>query len=230
MFLEARKEDINLDIRERLKRWFKLRFAVIYPFGVLVMFFYSPTEDYFKLGLPFIIIGLLIRVWANGYAIKMEKLTTSGPYAYVRNPLYLGTMLIIVGFAVLLRTSFVGVVFVAIMGAVYYRTIKKEETCLEGIFKRQYSDYKKNVPAMWLRITPYRGGEKWAFSFRRLFRSKEYKLFFWILILVMVFYLKEELIIEDGVMDAKMWGFVIAAFFLGLTDLITEILNRRRKH
>ena len=229
MFLEARKEDIDLDINERLKRWFKLRFAVIYTFGVLVMFFYSPTEDYFKLGLPFIIIGLLIRVWANGYAIKMEKLTTSGPYAYVRHPLYLGTMLIAIGFAVLLRTSFIGVVFIGIMAGVYYKTIKKEEMWLEDIFKHKYSDYKRNVAAMWIRITPYRGGEKWPFSFRRLVRSKEYKLFFWILILVTVFYLKEELIIEDDVMDAKMWGFVIAAFFLGLTDIITEVINRRRK-
>lgn len=218
-----------MNIKERFKRWFKLRFAIVYPFGVLIIFFYSPTESHFKLGLPFIIAGLLIRVWANGYAIKMEKFTTSGPYAYVRHPLYLGTMLIALGFTILVRASFAGAGFIAAMAGVYYRTIKKEEKMLEDKFKDSYLNYKKKIPAILPAIFPYRQGEKWPFSFKRLVRNHEYKLFFWVLIMVIVFYLKEELIIESNVMGVKMWSFVIAAFFLGIADLIGEFIKSRNK-
>jgi len=215
--------------KKRFQRWFKLRFAIVYPFGVIVMLFYHPTEEYFKMGLPIILLGLLIRVWANGCAIKMEKLTTSGPYAFVRHPLYLGTMLIAIGFVVLLRASFIGGGFIAVMAGVYYRTVKKEDKMLEDKFKDAYLDYKKKVPAILPTIFPYRQGEKWQFSVKRLVRNHEYKLFFWILILVVVCYLKEELIIENDVMDMKKWSFVIVAFLLGLTDLIREVMILRKK-
>lgn len=58
--------------------------------------------------------GLLIRSWANGYAIKMDKLTTSGPYAFVRHPLYAGTLLMLIGFTVILNSHWWGVLFIFI--------------------------------------------------------------------------------------------------------------------
>jgi len=58
---------------------------------------------------------------------------------------------------------------------------------------------------------------------------KEYKAFFWVVILVVVFYLKEELIGERERMNMKMWAFVTAAFLLGLSDLIGEFINRGKK-
>ncbi|MCA9399552.1 MAG: isoprenylcysteine carboxylmethyltransferase family protein, partial [Candidatus Omnitrophica bacterium] len=54
-------------------------------------------------GLWVVIIGLLVRTWANGYAIKTEKLTTSGPYAHIRNPLYVGSFLIMTGLLIVLQ-------------------------------------------------------------------------------------------------------------------------------
>jgi protein-S-isoprenylcysteine O-methyltransferase Ste14 len=218
-----------VNLKKRFDRWFKLRFAIIYPFGVIVIFFHSPSEAYFKIGLPIIIVGLLIRAWANGYAIKMEKLTTSGPYAYLRHPLYLGTMLIIIGFVIMLRVFFIGGALFVVMVAVYSKTIKKEEKMLEAKFKDIYIDYKKKVPAIFPTIFPYLQGEKWSFSFKRLVCNKEYKLFFWILILVVVFYLKEELVVEKEGMNIKIWSFIVVVFLLGLTDLVTEIMNRRKK-
>jgi protein-S-isoprenylcysteine O-methyltransferase Ste14 len=218
-----------MDIKERFKRWFKLRFAIVYPFGILAIFFYKPDDNSFRLGIPFIIAGLLIRVWANGYAVKMNKLTTSGPYAFMRHPLYLGTIFIVAGFVIILKALYFGVLFIATMAAVYYITGKKEEKSLENKFKAPYLDYKKAVPAILPRVVPYRDGEKWPFSFKRLMQSKEYKLFFWVVIFVVIFYLKEEFIGEQESMNLKMWGFVIVAFLLGLTDLIWELIRRNKK-
>ena len=92
-------------ITHRLQRSFKPRFAVIYPFGFFVMFFCSLNEASLRAGIGYIIAGCLIRLWSNGYAIKNDKLTTSGPYAFVRNPLYLGTFLIAIGFVIVLKSD-----------------------------------------------------------------------------------------------------------------------------
>ena len=94
-----------MNIKHRLTRFFKPRFAVIYPFGFFVIFFCSLDEASIKTGIGYIIAGILIRLWSNGYAIKNDKLTTSGPYAFVRNPLYLGTFLIAIGFVIVLKRT-----------------------------------------------------------------------------------------------------------------------------
>jgi protein-S-isoprenylcysteine O-methyltransferase Ste14 len=92
-----------MDLTHRLKRSFKPRFAVIYPFGLLVLVYGYSTETSLRAGIGYIIAGLLVRLWSNGYAIKNDKLTTSGPYAFVRNPLYVGTFLIALGFVIVLN-------------------------------------------------------------------------------------------------------------------------------
>src|ERR1700742_2378122 len=94
-----------MTIAHRIQRSFKPRFAVIYPFGFFVMIFCSLTDASLRAGVGWIIAGLLIRLWSNGYAIKNDKLTTSGPYAFVRNPLYVGTFLIAFGFVMALRSN-----------------------------------------------------------------------------------------------------------------------------
>ncbi len=217
-----------MNIQERLQRWFKFRFAVLYPFGVFIVLYATPDDNSLRIGAPFVGIGLLIRIWANGYAIKLGKLTTSGPYAFMRHPLYLGTMLIIIGFIIMLKIYFSGTLFIILMAAIYYKTIKKEELMLEDKFKENYVNYKKKVPAIFPTIFPYREGEKWSFSFRRLFKSQEYKLFLWMIVLTIAFHLKDEFIREHESMDVKIWGLIIVAFILGIVDLAGEFIRCRK--
>ena len=213
--------------QELSKRWFKLRFAIIYPFGVYFVIFSNSSHDSLKAAIGWIISGLFIRLWANGYAIKMDKLTTCGPYAFVRHPLYLGTMLIVIGFVILLNIQLIGVFFIGIIAIVYYRTIMKEELMRREKFKEMYLEYKKKVPAIIPTVLPYRKGEKWPFSVKRLIKSQEYKLLFWIIILVVAFHLKQDLIVEREPMNLKMWGLVILAFLLGLTDATGELIRQK---
>ncbi len=219
-----------MNIKERLRRWFKPRFAILYPFGIFVILFANCDDKSLESGIPFIIAGELIRLWANGYAIKSEKLTTSGPYALVRHPLYLGTMLIAVGFIVLLKIYYVGPALLVIMAIVYAGTIRKEEGMLEGKFK-EYADYRKKVPAMIPTPLPYREGEKWGFSFERLIRSQEYKPLLWIAVLVIVFYLKGKFFVEKEELDSKKLWLMITAVLLMAIDIAGEIVKwRKRKH
>jgi len=214
-------------VSKRLQRSFKLRFAVLYPFGVLLMLFAMPSDETIRRGIGFIITGLLIRIWANGYAIKMDKLTTSGPYAFVRHPLYLGTMFIALGFVMLLNSFYIGVPLLIGLVLIYANTVKKEEGMLKDKFGNAYLDYAKNVPAMIPTFRRYRKGEKWPFSFKRLMKSKEYKLVIWVVILVIAFHLKEEFIKEKEKIDAKIILLIVLAFLLGASDLVSEALKKR---
>ncbi|MBC8474044.1 MAG: hypothetical protein H8D54_04495 [Candidatus Omnitrophica bacterium] len=62
-----------------------------------------------------------------------------------------------------------------------------------------------------------------------MIRSQEYKPFIWVIILVIAFHLKDEIMIEREVMDAKMWALLISAFILGALDLLGELIKRRKR-
>lgn len=216
-------------IKERFKRWSKLRFAIAYPIAVFAILFSSSDDNSITRSIWFIIAGLLLRLWANGYAIKMEKLTTSGPYSFTRNPLYLGTILIAIGFIIMLKIYYIGALFIILLTIVYYRTIKKEEAMLEAKFKDEYLRYKKKVPAVFPTIFAYPECEKWSFSFKRLIKNHEYKLFLWVIILIIAFHLKDEILIEREAMDMKIWMLLISAFILGMLDVLGELARHRSK-
>ena len=101
-----------------------------------------------------IIPGLLIRALASGHVRKNEALATSGPYAYTRNPLYLGSLLIGLGFAVAARSWWVGVVLVVMFFAIYLPVIRGEEAFLRKAFA-EFDAYAKRVPRMFPRLSPF---------------------------------------------------------------------------
>ena len=222
-----------MTVAHRLQRSFKPRFAVIYPFGFFVIFFCFLNEASIRAGIGWIIAGLLIRLWSNGYAIKNDKLTTSGPYAFVRNPLYLGTFLIAIGFVIVLKSEnplieqIVGSLFLLALSFMYFRTINDEQSMLLAKFKDAYADYRQHVPAMLPCLVPYGKGEKWPFSLQRLFNSKEHKTVFWIYILLVVFHLKTRLLIEHKALSDKSWILVTIAIILIILDTAYEFNKKK---
>ena len=217
-----------MNITHRLARSFKPRFAVIYPFGLFFMLFCFLDEASIRTGIGYVIAGVIIRLWSNGYAIKNDKLTTSGPYAFVRNPLYLGTFLIAIGFVIVLKSEppslewIVGAIFLLALSFIYYKTIHAEQGMLLAKFKNAYSDYCKKVPAMIPCLVPYNHGEKWPFNFQRLINSKEHKPVIWIFILLVIFHIKTCIFIEHKALSAKSWDLVTIAFFFILLDATYE--------
>jgi len=220
-------------LTHRLQRSFKPRFAVIYPFGFFVMFFCFLNEASLKAGIGYIIAGVIIRLWSNGYAIKNDKLTTSGPYAFVRNPLYLGTFLIAIGFVIVLKSDppqlewIAGGIFLFALSFMYHKTINGEQGMLLEKFKNAYSDYCKQVPAMIPCLVPYNKGEKWTFNLQRLLFSKEHKVAFWIFILLVVFHIKTRLLIEHKDLNDNSWSLVTIAAFLIILDTLYEFNKKK---
>ncbi len=103
-------------------------------------------------------LGIAIRFWAGGHVKKDRELAVTGPYSFVRNPLYVGNVLIAVGFCFLSGYLWSFLVFALLYIWLYLPTIRREERTLQKLFGDDFLRYKENVRAMWPRWTPYRSG------------------------------------------------------------------------
>ena len=101
-------------------------------------------------------------------------LATSGPYAYTRNPLYFGSLLIGVGFAVAARSWWVSVALIVMFFTIYLPVIRGEEAFLRAKFP-EFDEYVRRVPRMFPRITRSSGKEKTTeFSLVLYLQHREY--------------------------------------------------------
>lgn len=147
---------------------------LILPF----LWFARPTGRSLWIGGVLAAVGLCIRALSAGHIHKERVLTTTGPYAHTRNPLYLGTLLLGLGVtAAGGRWIWVGL-FVAFFWVVYGRTIRAEADKLQGLFGDAYAQYAQAVPLFVPRLTPYREpgtGCPAGFSPARYRRNREYQ-------------------------------------------------------
>ncbi|WP_433966189.1 methyltransferase family protein [Tunturiibacter gelidiferens] len=95
----------------------------------------------------------MARAYAAGYVRKNAELTFTGPYAYTRNPLYLGSMLIAFGFAAAASNWVILIALTALFAAIYIPTIFSEEAYLREHFA-DFNDYSAKVPRLLPRLTP----------------------------------------------------------------------------
>lgn len=134
---------------------------------ILLIIFAKPQPVLFMAGLPLVIAGEVLRIWAAGHLSKNREVTTTGPYAYVKNPLYLGTFLIMVGFCFLASQWII--LAIGLAGFfIYYAPFKKkaESDRLRKIFGTAWDDYDRSVPDYIPRLSPYekRGNHPWEWS------------------------------------------------------------------
>jgi protein-S-isoprenylcysteine O-methyltransferase Ste14 len=136
----------------------RIRVPLGFVFSIFYIWFAQPTWRFVAYGAIAVIPGLLIRAFASGHVHKNEALATSGPYAYTRNPLYLGSSLIGIGFAIAARSWWIALALVVVFFAIYLPVIRDEEKFLRGQFP-EFEDYAKHVPRMLPRLTAYRTGK-----------------------------------------------------------------------
>ncbi len=152
----------------------RIRVPLGFAFAVLYFWLARPTWRSLAFGAVVIVPGLLIRALASGHVRKNEALATSGPYAYTRNPLYLGSLLIGIGFAIAARSWWVGAVLVLMFCAIYIPVIHGEEKFLRQKFP-EFEEYARRVPRMIPRIVPARmGGDGGGFSFELYMKHREW--------------------------------------------------------
>jgi protein-S-isoprenylcysteine O-methyltransferase Ste14 len=105
--------------------------------------------------LVLVLPGLWLRAYASGYVKKNQELTTTGPYAYTRNPLYLGSMMMAAGFAVALLSWPIAVVLTTVFLVIYVPVIASEERFLRSTFPG-FDEYCLHVPRIFPRFGPAR--------------------------------------------------------------------------
>ena len=146
------------------------RLRVPSGFLLVVVFIWlaRPTLESLALWLPVSLVGLWLRGWAAGHLAKNQQLVNTGPYAYLRNPLYLGTLLVAAGLVLASREPILALLFGAVFVLIYLPVIEQEEQHLRKLFP-EFEDYANQVPLLRPRLTPFaKGAFQWA-----LYRKNE---------------------------------------------------------
>jgi hypothetical protein len=119
-------------------------------------------------------VGLLLRGYAAGHLRKHKKLAVSGPYAFTRNPLYLGSVLLAAGFSVASHSWISTVLLAAYLAIFYPVVIRKEQGELKTLYGAAFVDYASQVPAFWPRLSPA-GMSAERFSWPLYRQNREYE-------------------------------------------------------
>jgi len=105
-------------------------------------------------GVGIAVCGLLLRGYAAGYLRKHQQLAISGPYAFTRNPLYLGSVILAAGFSVASHSWESTLLLAAYLAIFYPIVIRKEQGELKTLYGGAFEEYASKVPAFWPRLSP----------------------------------------------------------------------------
>lgn len=150
------------DPAQRLARW---RVPLGYLLGIVVLLLASPTGSSLTIGAAVGALGEALRIWAAGHLEKGREVTRTGPYAITRHPLYAGSSVMGLGFAIAAHSIVVGVLVALYLVLTIAAAVRSEEEHLTEKFGAVYPDYRQG------RAEPAAR----TFSFERAWRNREYR-------------------------------------------------------
>jgi protein-S-isoprenylcysteine O-methyltransferase Ste14 len=150
----------------------RIRVPLGFALAILYIWLAHPTWLSIALGIVVTLPGIWLRALASGHVKKNEELTTSGPYAYTRNPLYLGSLIMAVGFAIAARSPWILVLMLLMFFAIYLPVIRGEEEYLRETFPN-FDIYVHDVPRLIPRLTAF-GNAQGSFSRTLYMQHREY--------------------------------------------------------
>ena len=143
-------------------RW---RVRLGYPLAIAVLFFARPTPHSILAGALVGAMGLWLRAFAAGYLHKQEVLTVTGPYAYTRNPLYLGSAILTLGTGIAAHSWISAVILFVYFALVYFIVMRREEKELRLRHGAAFEEYARAVPLFIPRLTAVKVAQASAASF-----------------------------------------------------------------
>lgn len=144
------------------------------PFFLLA----RPTGSLLLTGAAVGAFGVFVRAWAAGSIAKSERLTTTGPYAHLRHPLYAGTLFVGLGLTLAGGHWIWPLLFLAFYAVVYTRVMRRESAALSETFGAEYRGYADQVPALLPRLTPFPSSDsrrELGFTMARYRRNREWE-------------------------------------------------------
>jgi len=141
-------------------RWAtRARVPLHFLLAALLVWLARPTPALLATGSVLVVLGLLVRAWAAGHLRRDEPLTVSGPYAHVRHPLYLGSALVLAGFALAGGQALVAIVAGAYFLLLFVPVLRREDEERRGRASELHAAYSGQVPAFFPRLRPANGFE-----------------------------------------------------------------------
>jgi hypothetical protein len=173
------------DIRYHRERF---RQFIGFCFVILVSVIGRPKEFLFYVGLPLILLGIAIRLWASGHVKKNKVLATDGPYAYVRHPQYVGNITLGFGFALASGLWWSMPLYLGILLLFYPPAVQQEDNKLHQAFEKDWENWSAETRALIPRLRPYQGIRGGGWSFRQSLRQNgepmiDLLLLFWLYLL-----------------------------------------------
>ena len=135
---------LDLEARPDLRRLFLIarwRVSLGFVVAALVLWLARPTWTSLTAGGAVAAVGQAVRLWASGHLRKSAEVTRSGPYRFIRHPLYCGSFIIGTGFVVAAADPVVAVVVLAYLGVMLFVAIRLEEATLRDAFGDEYDRY-----------------------------------------------------------------------------------------
>ena len=130
------------------------RIRVLMPPAFVLIAIAARKPEWRLWGIALVVAGESVRTWAAGHLLKDEQLTVGGPYAHVRNPLYLGSLLSGVGFLWVMGDWRLATIFAAAALAIYLPTVKQEEDYLRRMHGEAFDAYRSAVPGIVPQLRP----------------------------------------------------------------------------
>lgn len=162
-------------IRREWFRFKKLRVLLAWAGAPLLCFYSHISASSFFWGALLMGLGELTRLWALSFMErKGTQLAAGGPYAFCRNPLYIGNFFLGLGVVVIAANWIITALFLIGYSVMYLGTIRQEEKELQERFGKVYEDYCRNVPRLFPRLSPYTAENETAFDWKRILRHHEY--------------------------------------------------------
>ena len=173
------------DIRYHRERF---RQFIGFCFVILVSLAGRPKESLFYAGIPLILVGIAIRLWASGHVKKNKALATEGPYAFVRHPQYVGNITLGFGFALSSGLWWSFPLFLGIVLLFYPHAIHHEDKKLHEAFGEDWEKWSARTRALVPRLRPYQQVRGAGWSFMQSLRKNgepiiDLLLLFWLYIL-----------------------------------------------
>ena len=141
-------------------------------FAAFYLWLARPSSACLAAGGTIVAVGLLLRAYASGHLRKASELTTTGPYAYTRNPLYLGSLIMAAGFALAARSLWIVLAIAVIFIAIYLPVMSSEEQFLRSQFPG-FDEYARSVPRLLPRLSAT-AGPRGEFSMQLYMKHREY--------------------------------------------------------
>lgn len=156
--------------------WIRWRVRIGYPVALIYLALSRPTPKWLVVGGAIGVAGLAIRGWAAGYLRKHQALAVGGPYAFTRNPLYFGSVILAAGFSVAGRSIWSAIAVAGYLALFYPAVMKREEAELQAHYGEHFQKYASRVPLFWPRWARFAtGGHAEGFSTQLYRKNREYQ-------------------------------------------------------